>query len=225
MPRKNNSKSNTKTKSNTKSKTNTKTKSLSNTLKNLSSMPGISPGMSGSPPGPSELLLSRIRTSSTIFSTILSIAILIINIYAINWIHKLEDIPECKCSNNWMRTYIKYYLYVIIPFTIIMLLLNFYLSFTNLSTISSRVNLYNSVNTSIFFNLYMLFVVIINIAAFINMIISIIFINKLKEINCECSEDVRREIYYIYNVVLASFICIGILLAFMAIPVAILRLK
>jgi hypothetical protein len=222
MPRKNNSKS--KSKTNTKSKT--KTKSISNTLRNsMSSMPGIPPSMSGSPPGPSELLISRIRTTSTIFSTILNIAVLFINIYAINWIHKLEDIPECKCSNNWMRTYIKYYLYIIIPFSIIMLLVNIYLSFNNLSTISGKVNLYKSMNTSVFFDIYLFFVAIVSIAAFINMIISIIFINKLKEINCECSEDVRREIYYIYNIVLASFICIGILLAFMSIPFSILRLK
>jgi hypothetical protein len=218
MPRKNNSKSKTNTKS--------KTKSISNTLRNsMSSMPGIPPSMSGSPPGPSELIISRIRTTSTIFTTILNIAVLFINIYAINWIHKLEDIPECKCSNNWMRTYIKYYLYIIIPFSIIMLLVNIYLSFNNLSTISGKVNLYKSMNTSVFFDIYSFFAVIVSIAAFINMIISIIFINKLKEINCECSEDVRREIYYIYNIVLASFICIGILLAFMSIPFAILRLK
>ena len=206
-----------------KTKTKTSTKSISKTLKSLSSIPGSPHGIPSST-GPSELLLSRIRTSSTIFATILNIAMLVINIYAINWIHKLEDIPECKCSNNWMRTYIKYYLYVIIPFTIIMLLLNIYLSFTNLS-FSTRVNLYKSANTSIFFDLYTFFLAIVNIAAFINMIVSIIFINKLKELNCECSEDVRREVYYIYNIVLASFVCISILLAFMTIPFAILRLK
>jgi hypothetical protein len=44
--------------------------------------------------------------------------------------------------------------------------------------------------------------------ALINIVIAIIFINKLKELNCECSEDIRREVYWIYNIVMASLICI-----------------
>ena len=31
-------------------------------------------------------------------------------------------------------------------------------------------------------------------------------INRLKEINCECSEDIKREIYWIYNIIVASII-------------------
>lgn len=42
----------------------------------------------------------------------------------------------------------------------------------------------------------------------INIYFVIIYINKLKELNCECSEDIRREVYWIYNIVIASLICI-----------------
>ena len=46
-----------------------------------------------------------------------------------------------------------------------------------------------------------IFHMIISIFGFINIFIVIIFINKLKEINCVCSEDIRREVYYIYNTI------------------------
>lgn len=205
-PRKNN----TKTKTNSKSKLSSK--SLSNSLNSLRSLSTIP----GSQSGPGRPLSPSIESTIVIFGIILSIAALIINIYALNWINKLESIPECKCSNNWMRTYIKYYLYVIIPFMVIILLLNIYLYLNNLSSRDMRIYLYNnSLLTS-----YTFFVGIVNIAAFVNMIISIIFINRLKEINCECSEDVRRDVYYIYNIVLASLICITVLMFFIFIPIA-----
>jgi hypothetical protein len=214
MPRK--TKTNTKTRTNTKTKTTTK--SLSKTLGSLSTIPG-SPGGPGGPSGDplSSNLKSRIESATLLFAIFLNIAALIINIYALNWINKLEAIPECKCSNNWMRTYVKYYLYITIPFIMIMLLLHIYLYLNNLTQRS----LYNNP----LFTLYSIFLWFVNIAGLINVIISIIFINKLKELNCECSEDVRRDIYYIYNIVLASFICISILMFFIAIPISILRLR
>ena len=43
-------------------------------------------------------------------------------------------------------------------------------------------------------------------------------INKLKEINCECSEDIKREVYWIYNIVLITIICLTLL--FMLISIA-----
>jgi hypothetical protein len=47
---------------------------------------------------------------------------------------------------------------------------------------------------------------IISIFGLINIFIVIIFINKLKELNCVCSEDIRREVYYIYNTISLSII-------------------
>ena len=204
-----------KTKTNTKTKTTTKTttKSLSKTLGNLSTIPG-SPGGPGGTSGP---MSPNIESTALLFAIFLNIGALIINIYALNWINKLENIPECKCSNNWMRSYLKYYLYIIIPFIIILLLLHIYLYSNNLTQRS----LYNNP----LFSIYQIFHWFVNIAGLINVVISIIFINKLKELNCECSEDVRRDIYYIYNIVLASFICISILMVFIAIPITILRFR
>jgi hypothetical protein len=167
--------------------------------------------ISSPPGGPGSL---QIKSYGFIFSTLLGIIGITINILAIFWIYKLENI-DCKCSNNWMRIYIKYYLHVIIPVMVITFFMNLYL--------------YNNINidikTNLLFSFFLFFSWFANIFGFINIIISIIFINKLKEINCDCSEDIKREVYYIYNIIMASLLCITILIGLMSIPIVILRLK
>ena len=182
-----------------------KYKSLSKTLKNLSPTPGT-PGGPGS---------SRMNSYGLIFNIILGLIGISINISAILWIYKLENI-DCKCSNNWMRIYIKYYLHVIIPIMVISLFIHVYLYVNNMVYTDIKSNL---------LSLYLFIIGGFNIFGFLNIIISIIFINKLKEINCDCSEDIKREVYYIYNIIMASLICLTILMLLMTIPMAILRLK
>ena len=188
-----------------------KTKSLSKTLKTISPIPG-SPG---GPGGIDNATATSIRTTSLLFAILIGLIALVINVYAIIWIYKLESI-DCKCSNSWMRLYIKYYLHVLIPVMSISLLINIYLYFNDLT--------YRDI-TSGLFRFYRLFAGLVNFLGFLNIIISIIFINKLKEINCECSEDVKREVYFIYNIVLASIISITILLLLMSIPLALLKTR
>ena len=201
MPRKSKSKSSS-------AKSAKPAKSLSSTLKNLSPIPG-SPGGPGGVGGP---ISSSVKSTTLLFGTILGFIGLIINVYAIIWIYKLETI-DCKCSNTWMRMYIKFFLHVIIPVMVIQMLVNIYLYSNNM--------LPNDI-TNDMFSLYKMIVGFVNILGFLNIVISIIFINKLKEMNCECSEDIQREVYFIYNIVLASIIGIFILMAFMAIPLVLL---
>ena len=188
-----------------------KTKSLSKTLKSISPIPGSI----GGPGGIDNATLSSIRSTTLLFAILIGLIALIINVYAIIWIYKLESI-DCKCSNNWMRLYIKYYLHVLIPVMSISLLINIYLYFNDLT--------YRDI-TSGLFSFYRLFAGLVNFLGFLNIIISIIFINKLKEINCECSEDIKREVYFIYNIILASIISLIILFALMSIPLAVSRLR
>jgi hypothetical protein len=202
MPRKSKSKSSS-------AKSAKPAKSLSNTLKTLSPIPG-SPGGPGGVGGP---ISSSIKSTTLLFATILGFIGLIINVYAIIWIYKLETI-DCKCSNSWMRMYIKFFLHLIIPVMVVQMLVNIYLYSNNMSQ--------NDI-TSEMFTLYKMIVGFVNILGFLNIVISIIFINKLKEMNCECSEDIQREVYFIYNIVLASIIGVVILMSFMAIPLLVLR--
>jgi hypothetical protein len=198
-------------KSKSKSKSVKSAKSLTNTLKNLSPIPGSpgGPGGVGGPLSPS----SSMKSAILLFAIILGFIGLIINVYAVIWIYKLETI-DCKCSNSWMRMYIKFFLHVIIPVMVIQILTNIYLYSNNMSQ--------NDI-TNEMFNLYKLIVGLVNILGFINVVISIIFINRLKEMNCECSEDIQREVYFIYNIVLASIISLVILLTLMSIPLVLLR--
>lgn len=190
-----------------KSKSPIKTKSLSKTLKTLSPIPGSpgGPGGVGGPVSPSSSI-----ATSILFGIVIGIVALIINVYALVWIMKLEAIPECKCSDNWMRLYIKYFLHVYIPVLIISLLTNVYLYSNGLAPTDL---------TSGIFVAYRAFLGIFGLFLFANMIIAIVFINKLKEMNCECSEDIKREIYFIYNIIMASVIGLSILFVLMAVPI------
>jgi hypothetical protein len=194
-----------------KSKTPKTPKTLTKTLTNLSSIPG-SPGGLGGPSNDANVTSSQTKSNVLIFAIIISLIALIINVNAIIWVYKLEAIPECKCSDNWMRTYVKYYLLIVIPVIVIMLFINIYLYSNGLGP--------NEISSSLY-TMFRMFYGLVNFLGFINIIITIIFINRLKEMNCECSEDVRREIYFIYNIILASFIGIIILITLMSIPLVI----
>jgi hypothetical protein len=176
----------------------------------LSSIPGTpgGPGGVGSPVNP---IPASNKSSVILFAIFVGLLALIVNIYALVWIFKLEEIPECKCSESWMRTYIKYYLHASIPVMIISSLIYIYL-YINSFTPDDLAN--NGL-----FGAYRIFAGFVSLFGFANIVIAIVFINKLKEINCECSEDIKREIYYIYNIIGALFIGLAVLLALIGLPV------
>jgi hypothetical protein len=141
-------------------------------------------------------------TAAFVLLIIVSLLVLLININAIIWINKLEDI-ECACSESWMRAYIKNFLYIFILFSVINIIITIYMYGNNSNTI--KISPLLSLGFSI---LHM----IISVFGFINIFVVIIFINKLKEINCVCSEDIRREVYYIYNTISLFIIAFYLLL-------------
>ena len=138
-----------------------------------------------------------------ILNVIIGIVILVINVYAILWIHKLDTI-NCACSESYMRTYIKYYLYAFIAFICIDILMSLYL-------LTSNTSILDLANNTLY-NIYRNMRVVFSIFTIVNIVIVIIFINKLKEINCVCSEDIVREVYWIYNIVLACYLLIAFLI-------------
>jgi len=153
---------------------------------------------------------NSIYESSRFLFMIISITLitLLININAILWIKKLEKI-NCACSEHWMRKYIEYYLYIIVPIQIINILIYIYLYSTNNM---KDLNFNNTNNTLL--KAYLSFTQFLAFIGTINIFLVIIFINRLKEINCYCSEDIKREVYYIYNIILLSIICIYLFFAF-----------
>ena len=151
-----------------------------------------------------------------IASIVIGIIGIIINISALLWLQKLEEL-NCACSKHWMRNYIKYYLYIIIPIFFINLIINVYVYLSNMS-----INELNNNDLFIFINT---FSNIVSLFGFANIFIVIIFINRLKEINCECSEDIKREVYWVYNIVLAAIIGLTILFMLVGLPLALMTLK
>jgi len=136
-----------------------------------------------------------------------------ISILALNWIYNLEKI-KCKCSKDWKRDFIKYYIYI-------------YLVFIIVSVISFFIILvYPKIITSVYMKVFSIIKNVVGLLTLINIVISIIYIYNLKKENCICSEDIAREIYYIWNIISASvnlfviflfilfFIIMGIFLAF-----------
>ena len=151
-----------------------------------------------------------------IASIVIGIIGIIINISALLWLQKLEEL-NCACSKHWMRNYIKYYLYIIIPIFFINLIINVYVYLSNMS-----INELNNNDLFIFINT---FSNIVSLFGFANIFIVIIFINRLKEINCECSEDIKREVYWVYNIVLAAIIGLTILFMLVGLPLALMTLR
>ena len=191
-----------------KSKSAKASKAQKSAVKALSKLSPI-PGSPGGPGGVGRQVSPHIKSGAQLFAIFSGLIALVINVYAVMWIYRLEEI-DCKCSNTWMRLYIKYYLQVVIPIMIISMFINIYLYSNGLGA---------SDLTSGIFVFYRIFVTLVSFMGFLNIIISIIFINKLKEINCECSEDIKREVYFIYNIVLAAFVGITILFTLMSIPI------
>ena len=154
-----------------------------------------------------HIKISSIVSNMIIMAIFLGIIVLIINVTALMWINKL-DTMNCVCSESYMRTYIKYFLYFNIVIISIDILLNIYIYFNNISILEF--------DNNFLYKIYKAIRGVFFIFSLINVVIVIIFINKLKEINCECSEDIRREIYWVYNIVQACYISIVLLFAIIA---------
>lgn len=175
---------------------------LPGTMKSVSSMGSMS--VSNINAANNEKIEHFASTGGTVFMLIALAIGLSINVSALLWINKLEEI-NCACSEHWMRTYIKYYLYFLIPLSIVNAILTIYR--------------FNSPEFGAsFYKYYRFFTFIFGLFGFANIFIAVIFINKLKEINCVCSEDIKREVYWIYNIILLAIVCINILLTLIMLP-------
>jgi hypothetical protein len=133
----------------------------------------------------------------SVFLLIVSVAIITIHILALLWLQKLES-TSCKCSANWKRYYIKYFLYAYFVFVGSQLVMY---AITGKQLAESE--------SSFIRVLVMLF----NVFAIINAFVAIFYVNELKETDCKCSEDVRREMYYYWNVVYLALWALIILLS------------
>lgn len=125
-----------------------------------------------------------------------------INVYltAVQWIYKLEK-SNCECSNTFHQKYIKKWCEMYIVIITIIYIYNIYITFND-------THKFHMENTTFVFQIPLTFL------SFVNLIISIHYIDKLKKNNCTCSEALARETYYIFNWFRIILLCFFGLLLF-----------
>lgn len=110
------------------------------------------------------------------------------------YIQKLERI-QCACSEHPYRNYIKNY----ILFAIVFLL------FTMFVTPAQAVKMFGTT----FGLVYSVAQVIYGFATFIFFVYALQYVRYLMREKCKCSEDVRREVLYVWSI--AEIVIIGVL--------------
>jgi hypothetical protein len=123
------------------------------------------------------------------------------------WVKNLEDI-SCECSENWKRDYIKYFLISYFVVNIINLLLSIYIN-----SIKNKEGVFMALTNNPLYIMWNGIIMVYLLFAFVNIFVVITYIQNLKDANCECSEDIKREIYWYYNIIIASIIALFVLLS------------
>jgi hypothetical protein len=121
-----------------------------------------------------------------------------ISVMTLTWIHNLEEIM-CKCSQDYKRDYIKYFLYVYIFFLVFIIGERFVADDLSKSA-KYTVGIVKSLMV---------------VALIINTIFAIIYINDLK--GCKCSDDIRKDIYYYLNIIFISYVCLAIFIGILSV--------
>jgi hypothetical protein len=146
--------------------------------------------------------MNYIILSILLLSIILIAPVIVIYSMTLKWIDKLEK-TKCSCSNDYKRDYIKYYLYIYLAFVGLNILL--------IILFAIFVNNANAKILKLFRPFIMIKKFIMPFFAIINIIFSIMYIHKLKELDCSCSEDIIREIYYYWNIIMVAIVVIILL--------------
>lgn len=113
-------------------------------------------------------------------------------ISTLKWIENMEN-TNCKCSDTEYRSFIKNAVGLYLVFTTIVCIYNIYVVL-QIQTPCSKLPFVLQIPFTIIW--------------FVNVIFSIKYIDYLKKINCKCSENIDRELYYIYNWIRVGIIII-----------------
>lgn len=126
-----------------------------------------------------------------IIITILTIIEMVIYAKTLEWLFDLEKLG-CKCSDDGRKDFIKIWIQIYIGVSIVMYFLNMY--YLSKGTKIPESNILSMVKFTV------------GIFSLVNLILSIQYIQNLKDIDCKCSENVSREVYFIYNWIKIGFI-------------------
>jgi len=124
------------------------------------------------------------------FTTIFTIIELYIYIQSLYWLMDLEK-KDCKCAESTTYEFIKFWIQIYIGITVIMYFINLYYMSNDKLEESQALTIFKA---------------IVAIFSLANIILSIQYIQNLKDEKCTCSENTMREVYFIYNWIKIVFI-------------------
>ena len=131
----------------------------------------------------------------------LSIAISFLGIFLLlmiyTYIDKLEK-TGCECSESPYRSFIKYFPLVAVV----------YLLLTMALSSGAIVNLFGSSGSLVYMLIRAAFVILF----FVFFIIVILYVRNLIVTKCECSEDIRREVMYLYAILEVVMLSLSVVL-------------
>lgn len=132
---------------------------------------------------------------------ILALAMLIINVFVLVYIDKLEKIG-CECAKDWRKTYAYVYLITSIVYGFLAGV-TYTASQTNASS-----NVLKILSVVMFVGQIILFV-----AGILYIIFSIQYINKLRDIKCKCSKHLTRDVWEVVLYIQVVLIILAVILA------------
>lgn len=127
-----------------------------------------------------------------------AILALTLNGIFLHYVYTLEK-DQCECSFDWKRDYIKYYTIIMFAVTLLAIVAP-YLKNTNVN------------------NFLGLLASILGLAGLVNLWCLYSYSKKLKDENCECSDNWQRKFIYTYSVVIGILWIFAFLLTILLMP-------
>ena len=136
-----------------------------------------------------DSLMSNINiTTVFVITVIISILVIILHFSMYTWTKELEK-QGCDCSDMWHRKVIHWLALIFLLFIPINIMIRYFKSDNNIIKILSGI-------MSLGFITYICIV--------------IDYIRKLKQLECQCSEDWKREFGYIFSIIYISLIAVSL---------------
>ena len=136
-----------------------------------------------------DSLMSSINiTTVFVITVIISVLVIILHFSMYTWTQELEK-QGCDCSDMWHRKVIHWLALIFLLFIPINIMIRYFKSDNNIIKILSSI-------TSLGFITYICII--------------IDYIRKLKQLECQCSEDWKREFGYIFSIIQISLMAISL---------------
>jgi len=135
-------------------------------------------------------------------SMLLSLVILIINVFVIIYLDRLEK-TGCACAKDWRRMFAFVFLIMSIAYTVFMAVMTFAVPPSSVGDTARH-----WLRVAI-----MAFIFVMSIAAVLNVIFSLQYIHRLRDQKCACSRDLTRDVWEILLYIYVAFIALGLLQA------------